>query len=65
MFGLGGHELLIILFVMVLLFGASRIPELGRSLGSGIREFKTGLRDAEKEELEDEKKKKIESSEDA
>ena len=63
MFGLGGNELLIILFVMVLLFGASRIPELGRSLGSGIREFKSGLRAVEEEEDEEEKKK-IETSED-
>ncbi len=63
MLGLGGHELLIILFVMVLLFGASRIPELGRSLGSGIREFKSGLRAVEEEENEEENKK-IDSSED-
>ncbi len=64
MLGIGGHELLIILFVMVLLFGASRIPELGRSLGSGIREFKSGLRAIEEEDEEEKKKKKIETSED-
>jgi len=63
MFGLGGNEVLIILVVMVLLFGASRIPELGRSLGTGIREFKSGLRAAEEEDQEEEKKK-IETSED-
>ncbi|MBW7938563.1 MAG: twin-arginine translocase TatA/TatE family subunit, partial [Candidatus Omnitrophica bacterium] len=43
MFGINHYEILIILLVMVLLFGASRIPELGRSLGTGIREFKNGL----------------------
>lgn len=63
MFGLGTQELVIILLVGVLLFGASRIPELGRSLGSGIREFKNGLR-AAAEEDEGEEKKKIDQSED-
>ncbi len=40
MFGLGPTELILILVVVVLLFGARRIPELMRGLGSGIREFK-------------------------
>ncbi|MGF1470588.1 MAG: twin-arginine translocase TatA/TatE family subunit [Rubrobacteraceae bacterium] len=39
----GGPEVLIILGVVVLLFGAKRIPELARSLGSGAREFRQGL----------------------
>ena len=37
---LGLPELLIILFVVVLLFGARKLPELARGLGQGIREFK-------------------------
>ncbi|HEV2770372.1 MAG TPA: twin-arginine translocase TatA/TatE family subunit [Solirubrobacteraceae bacterium] len=37
---LGGTELIIILVIVLLLFGARRLPELGRSLGSGMREFK-------------------------
>lgn len=37
---IGGPELIIILFIIVLLFGAKRIPELARGLGKGIREFK-------------------------
>ena len=37
---LGGTELLIILFAILLLFGAKRIPELARGFGRGIREFK-------------------------
>jgi len=42
MFGLsGGH--LIILFVVVLLFGSKRLPDLGNALGKGIRGFKDGL----------------------
>ena len=62
MFGINHYEILIILLVMVLLFGASRIPELGRSLGTGIREFKNGLRTLDKDEEDD--KKKIDQSED-
>lgn len=42
-FGIGPWELLIILFIVLLLFGAKRVPEMGRSLGSGMREFKEGI----------------------
>jgi len=38
--GIGGSEMVLILFVILLLFGAKRIPELARGLGRGIREFK-------------------------
>ncbi|TBR23999.1 twin-arginine translocase TatA/TatE family subunit [bacterium] len=48
----GYGELLIILVVALLLFGANRIPEVARSLGRSINAFKSGL----KEGLEDEKK---------
>lgn len=44
MFGsLGMQEILLILFILLLLFGAKRLPELGQSLGKGIREFKRGV----------------------
>ena len=46
---LGGWEILIILGVLVVLFGAKRLPEMGRSLGKGMREFKdsvTGVEEA-------------------
>ena len=39
----GGTELLIVLFIVLLLFGAKRIPQLARSIGSGTREFRKGI----------------------
>jgi sec-independent protein translocase protein TatA len=51
MFGsLGFPELLVILFIVILIFGTSRIPELGRGLGEGIRNFKKSMRGDEEEE---------------
>jgi sec-independent protein translocase protein TatA len=41
---IGTFEIILIILVIVLLFGARRIPELMRSLGSGVREFKKGTR---------------------
>ena len=40
MFGLGAQELIVILLIALVLFGGAKIPELGRSLGQAIREFK-------------------------
>jgi sec-independent protein translocase protein TatA len=58
MFGqIGMQEIILILFILLLLFGAKRLPELGQSLGKGIREFKRGVSEI-KEDLEDEGKKK-------
>jgi len=47
MFGMGASELMIILVIVLLLFGASKLPELGRSLGSGLSNFKKGLKDGD------------------
>jgi sec-independent protein translocase protein TatA len=44
---LGVPELLIIFLIIVVLFGASRLPNIGRGLGEGIRNFKKGLKTAE------------------
>lgn len=41
--GLGGMELGLIMLVLMLVFGAKRLPELGRGLGRGIREFKDSV----------------------
>jgi sec-independent protein translocase protein TatA len=50
MFGLGYQELLIILVIVLVLFGANRLPELARSLGSSVKEFKKGVNEAKAEE---------------
>jgi sec-independent protein translocase protein TatA len=42
-FGIGLPEILIFLVVVLLLFGAKRVPEIGRSLGRGMREFKDAV----------------------
>ena len=44
MFGLGFSELILILFIVILIFGTSRLPELGKGLGEGIRNFKKSVR---------------------
>jgi sec-independent protein translocase protein TatA len=43
MFGLGATELLIVLGIVVLLFGARRLPEIGAGLGKAIKNFKAGV----------------------
>lgn len=49
MFGMGHWEILIILVVILLIFGAKRIPEMAQGLGKGIREFRTAMRDVQEE----------------
>lgn len=49
-FGLGGWEILIIVFVILLLFGGAKIPELMKGLGKGVKSFKEGLKDDEKDD---------------
>lgn len=49
MFGLGMPELIVILLAFLLLFGAQRLPEIGRSLGKTLQEFKKALGGSEDE----------------
>lgn len=46
MFGIGPLELVLLLVIVLVVFGANRVPEVGRSLGSGMREFKDGLKES-------------------
>lgn len=56
MFGLGMPELLVILVIVVVLFGASKLPQIGAGLGKGIRNFKDATKESDKkDELEDKK----------
>ena len=47
MFGLGPTELIAILAIILLFFGATKVPELARSLGQGMREFREGAKSAD------------------
>lgn len=49
---LGPTELIIVLVIFVLLFGAKKLPELGSSIGKGIKNFKRGIDDADEEDEE-------------
>ena len=55
---MGHWQIAIIVIAILLLFGAKRIPELMKGLGSGVKEFKKGLKE---DDLEAQKKKKKES----
>jgi sec-independent protein translocase protein TatA len=49
MFNIGPQELFWLFLIVLLVFGAKRIPEIGRSIGRGIQEFKKGMREVETE----------------
>lgn len=54
-FGIGGPEIAIIMIVILLLFGAKKIPELMKGLGKGVRSFKDGLNDITEAPAQEEK----------
>ena len=61
MFGLGPTEIIVILILALLIFGPTKLPELGKSLGRGIKEFKkasTEVKNEINEALKDEEKEK-------
>lgn len=49
MFGLGTQELLIILVLVMIIFGAGKLPQVGGALGKGLRNFKKGVNEAEED----------------
>ena len=51
MFGIGVQELLLILFIVLILFGAKKVPELAKGLGSALREFRKAAKDIELDDV--------------
>ncbi len=61
---IGGTEILVILFVVFIFFGPKKMPEIGRSIGKGVREFREAMRNIQSDiqsaaSLDDEKKEKL------
>ena len=54
MFGLGTTELIIILVLVMIIFGAGKLPQVGGALGKGLRNFKDGVKDGNEENSEEE-----------
>ncbi len=61
MMGLGTTEILLIVVALFLLFGASRLPQLAKSLGQTRKAFKEGMREAEEEERVEQTQRQINS----
>ena len=49
-FGIGMQELLVILLICVLIFGAARLPEIGKAIGKTIKEFKKSMKEIDSED---------------
>jgi sec-independent protein translocase protein TatA len=60
MFGLGWMELIIILVIVLIIFGAGKLPEIGSGLGKGIRNFKKASKGEDEIDITPDKDKKIE-----
>ena len=57
MFGLGTTELIIILVLVMIIFGAGKLPQVGGALGKGLRNFKDGVKDGNEEKSEEDPEK--------
>ena len=53
---IGFGELVVVLLILLMIFGAKRLPEIGRSLGKTVNEFKKGMRDGSSDDSEEAKK---------
>ncbi len=58
MFGLGVPELMVILVIALVIFGPSKLPQIGSGLGKAIRDFKKGVTGGEDDEADDKEAKK-------
>lgn len=61
-FGVGPLEIVVVLIIALVVFGPKRLPELGRSLGDGIREFRGSIGGESKDDDDDDRARAIERS---
>jgi len=59
--GLGPTELIIVLVIILVVFGAGKLPDIATGLGKGIRDFKKGVKDLEEDDVSSGKEKKEEN----
>ena len=63
MFGLGTQELMLILLIVIVLFGATKLPQIGSGIGQAIRNFKKSVSEGDADEKEPKKKIAVKESE--
>jgi len=57
MFGIGVPELIVILVIVLIIFGAGKLPEIGSAIGKGIRNFKKSVRESDEDDKAQDNKK--------